>query len=121
MPWTGDQTPWYVSFSKPLRPSGQYEALNYFPGNPVLCRGKGGSKLPLQILRFFPGGPVLCRGRGASSLARQMVRNLPGGPVIPGIGLKPYYPNRTVLRYQYNASVLPGLGPLMTALGLKGR
>ena len=62
MTWTGDQLPWNVKFSKPPRPSQQWEPLNYFPGPTPLIRGKGASSLTMQILRNFPGSPVLCRG-----------------------------------------------------------
>jgi len=89
MPWTGDQLPWNVSFSKPPRPSGQWEPLNYFPGPTPLIRGKGASSLPRQILRNFPGSPVLCRGRGSSSLVRQILRYFPGQPpLVPGVSSK---------------------------------
>jgi hypothetical protein len=106
MPWASDPLPWNVNFSKPPRLSGVYESLNYFPGNPILSRGRGAASLPNQILDFFPGGPVLCRGRGSASLTQQLVKLFPGGPVLSSPGMGVALAN---LKNSYNApSVLSG-------------
>jgi hypothetical protein len=36
-------------------------------------------------------------------------------PVIHGTGLKPYFPNRTTLQYQYNPPIIGGIGRSITA------
>jgi hypothetical protein len=114
MTWTSDSLPWNVNFSKPARPSGPFESLNYFPGNPILNRGKGSSSLPAQILRMFPGGPVLCRGRGSSSLARQLLKNLPGGPVlVPGVASSFANLKNT---YRASAVITGGMGAMLANL-----
>jgi hypothetical protein len=114
MPWTSDSLPWDTKWTKPPRPSGPFEAINYFPGNPILNRGKGSSSLLRQLIKVLPGNPVLLRGRGSSSLARQMARNLSGPPAVLAGGL-----GATLSAIQYNApSVLSGgLGSQLSVAG----
>ena len=92
MPWISDQLPWNITtITKPARPSGVWEPLNYLTGPPVIITvGKIGTP---------------------SS----------GAPVIHGVGLKPYmFPDRTTIASQYNAPVMPSIGRILTAQRLKG-
>jgi len=111
MTWSSDQLPWTnFKYSKPPRPTGQYEPLNYLTGPSPLNRSP----------RFtgLSGPPVMLPGRLSSDILAALQLK---PPVIYGKGLRPYYPNRTTLTYQYNAPVMGTVGRILAAQRLKGR
>jgi hypothetical protein len=110
MPWASDQLPWAnFKYSPPPRPSGAFEPMNWMRGPPVLLRGGA---------EGIPGGPPIMLPGHLSSNILFALQIKP--PVMHGIGLKPYYPNRTTVPYLYNPPVVPGLTAVIQALRLKG-
>jgi hypothetical protein len=108
MQWSSDQLPWNnFKYPNPPKPKGSLEPLNWMKGPPILAGG-GGVGNP-------SGPPILISGE---------IRNLSGtyaATVLYGKGLKPFYPNRTTIPYNYNPPpVMPGLTAVMQALRLKG-
>ena len=119
MPWTSDQVPWNFKYPKPPNPSGPWEPLNWMKGPPVLIgTGRSPNLYDAPIL-VGGGGPLRMPG-GLPVIPAGPSGSLGGAPVMHGGGLKPYYPNRTTLAYQYNPPVMPGLSTLIQILRLKG-
>ena len=75
MPWSGDQLPWGAPISKPVRPSGVWEPLNWMKGPPTLLSGGIGGN---------PSGPPIMLGTDSGS-------NLYAAPVMlkGGVGRLP--------------------------------
>jgi len=103
MPWTSEQLPWAFLYPNPARPDGPWEVLNWMKGPPVLAGGGG----PLKSLS---GQPLLAFGSIGP-------RSSP--PPLHGRGLRPYYPNRVTLHYQYNVPVMPSIGRVLLAQRLR--
>ena len=86
MPWNSDQLPWSnFKYPNPPRPEGIFEPLNWMKGPPIMIGG---------------GGPL---------------GHIGGVSPLHGTGLKPYFPNRTTLQYQYNPPIIGGIGRSITA------
>ena len=87
MPWISDQLPWSASISKPNRPSGIFDPLNWMTGAPILIRGGAAGN---------PSGPPIMLGTGSrpnlynapSVLSSNPVRLYGAPSILAGVRLR---------------------------------